>query len=301
MAAASKSSIKSQTKSISLPCRPHPTTLQIAELLNKIKTTSAEATSAETICSCLSQMTTLYKCMNDLLSTQTTQNLMSLEQDEKWVDQLVDESAKVLDICSNIRDMLSEIKDNSRDLYSSLRRRKGDSRVENSITKYNCFRKKMKKDVKELVASLKQVENMVTGFGSMDVDSDNHKLTAVIRAVAGVSEITILVLESLLMFFSFPVSKPNRWSVLVSKLTHKGRVACENQQEQEFVNELENIDASLKVLCKYDSASGMRNVQIVKCRLERLEAEIESMENALECVFRCLLQTRVSLLNIISQ
>ena len=49
------------------------------------------------------------------------------------------------------------------------------------------------------------------------------------------------------------------------------------------MNKLENIDASLKVLCKYESVSGMRNVQIAQCRLERLEAEIESMENAL-CV-----------------
>ncbi|PWA42288.1 hypothetical protein CTI12_AA546150 [Artemisia annua] len=302
MAAASKFSIKTKTKSNSLPCRSHPTTFIIEELLNTIETASAEAASADAICSSLSQMTTLYKCMDNLLTSSTTQILMSSEQNKKWFDELVDKSVKFLDICGNVRDMLSETKDHCRDLYSAIRRRKGDSINKISITKYNCFRKKMKKDVKGLTANLKQVDNyMVTGFGSMVVDSDNHQLAAVIRAVVGVSEVTIMVLESLLTFFCMPFSKPNRWSVVVSKLTHKGRVACEEQPEQGVVNELESIDAALKVLCKHESSCDMRNMQIAQCRLDRLGAEIESMESGLESVFRCLVQTRVSLLNIISQ
>ncbi|GJV14343.1 BPS1, chloroplastic-like protein [Tanacetum coccineum] len=296
MAAASMFSIKSQTKSISLPCRSHPTTFQIEELLNKIKTTSSEAVSTDAICSSLSQMTTLYKCMDNLLTSSTTQILMSSEQNKKWVDELVDESVKFLDICGNVRDMLSEIKDHNRDLYSALRRRKKDSNVVDSVMKYNCFRKKMKKNVKGLVANLKQVDNMVTGFGS-----DDHQLAAMMRAVVGVSEVTIMVLESLLTFFCVPVSKPNRWSVVVSKLTHKGRVACEEQPEQGVVNELESIDAALNVLCKHKSSCDPENVHIAQCGLETLKAEIESIESGLESVFRCLVQTRVSLLNIISQ
>ncbi|GJW72608.1 BPS1, chloroplastic-like protein [Tanacetum coccineum] len=301
MAAASKFSIKSQTKSISLPCRSHPTIFRIEELLKKIKTTSSEAVYADAICSSLSQMTTLYKCMDNLLTSSTIQILTSSEQNKKWVDELVDESVKFLDIGGNVRDMLSEIKDHNRDLYSALRRRKGDSNIVNSVMKYNCFRKKMKKNVKGLVANLKQVDNMVTGFGSVVVESDNHQLAAMIRAVVGVSKVTIMVLESLLTFFCVPVSKPNRWSVVVSKLTHKGRVACEELPEQGVVNEFESIDAALNVLCKHNSSCDPKNVHIAQCRLETLEAEIESIESGLESVFRCLVQTRVSLLNIISQ
>ncbi|GJQ97107.1 BPS1, chloroplastic-like protein [Tanacetum coccineum] len=301
MAAASKVSIKSQTKSISLPCRSHPTTFQIEELINKIKTTSSEAVSADAICSSLSQVTTLYKCMDNLLTSSTSQVLMSSEQNKKWVDELVDESVKFLDICGNVRDMLSEIKDHNRDLYSALKRRKGDSYIINSVMKYNCFRKKMKKDVKRLVANLKQVDNMVTGFGSVVVESDNHQLAAMIRAVVGVSKVTIMVLESLLTFFCVPVSKPNRWSIVVSKLTHKGRVACEEQLEKGVVNDLESIDVALNVLCKHKSSCDPKNVHIAQCRLETLEAEIESIHGGLESVFRCLVRTRVSLLNIISQ
>ncbi|KAI3808365.1 hypothetical protein L1987_24314 [Smallanthus sonchifolius] len=297
MAGASKSRIRCQTKSISLPCRSHPITSRIEELLNKIKATAEEAASADGICSALSQLTRLY---DDLLTSSTTQVLMSCEQNKKWVDEFIDDSVKYLDICGRIGDMLSDIKGQNRELLCALRRRKGELICENSIKKYNCFRKRMKKDVRGLVGSLKQVDNMINGGGSVVVDSDDHQLAAVIKAVIGVSEMTNLVFESLLMFFCVPVSKANRWSLVVSKLMHKGIVTCEDQQENGIGNEFERIDAALRQLCKYGVSSEMGNVQIAQCSLERLGAQIESMEGGLECIFRCLVRTRVSFLNIIS-
>ncbi|KAL8240478.1 hypothetical protein R6Q59_013833 [Mikania micrantha] len=300
MVVVSKFSIKIQTKSISLPCRSHPTTFEIEELLSKIKTAIEEASSVEAICNSLSHLTGLYKCMNDLLTSSTTQVLLSNGENKKWVDELVDESVRFLDICGSIRDMLSEIKDHSRDLLCALRRRKGDNHVtiENSIMKCNCFRRNLRKRVRGLSASLKQADN----FGSVVVGYDNHQLAAVIRAVIGVSEMTILVFESLLMFLCVPVSKPRRWSIVVSKLMHKEMVACEDQKENHVaVNEFESIDAALRILCKYGSYGSIGNVQIAQCRLERLGAQIESMESRLELMFRFLVRIQVLLLNIVSQ
>ncbi|KAI3704491.1 hypothetical protein L1987_74712 [Smallanthus sonchifolius] len=281
MASASKFSIRFQTRSISFPCISHPTTFEIEEQLNMIKTTVAEAASADAICSALFQMTRLYKCMNVLLTSSTTKVLLSREQNKKWVDELVDESVKFLDICGSISDMLSEFKGHNKELVCGLRRRKGELSVENSIKKYNCFRKKMKKDVRGLIGSLKQVDKLINSGGSMVIDSDNHQLAAVIKAVTGVSKVTIMVLESLLTFICVPVSKPGRWSVLVSKLMHKGIMACEDQLENGNVNEFERSDGALS---KY----GMRNVQIAECSLERLGGQIESMESGVECIFRSL-------------
>ncbi|KAI3704490.1 hypothetical protein L1987_74711 [Smallanthus sonchifolius] len=264
MAGASKSSIRCQTKSISLPCRSHPITSEIEELLNKIKTTAEEAASADAICRALSQLTRLYKSMDDLLTSSTTHVLMSREQNKKWVDEFVDDSVKYLDICKSISDMLSEIKVQNRELVCALRRKKGELSCENSIKKYNCFRKRMKKDVRGLIGSLKRVDNTISG-GSVVVDSDDHQLAAVIKA-----------------------------------LMHKGIVTCEDQQENGIGNEFEGIDAALRILCKYGVSSEMGNVQIAQCSLERLGDQIESMEGGLECIFRCLVGTRVSFLNIIS-
>ncbi|KAI3722889.1 hypothetical protein L2E82_34068 [Cichorium intybus] len=291
---ASRFSIRFQTKSISLPSRSHPTTLRIEELLNKIKTTAA---STETIGSALSQLTGLYECLDDLLTSSTTHTLMSRQQNTKWVDELMEESVMLLDVCGSIRDMLSEIKNHSTDLLCALRRRKGYLNIQSSIAKYNCFRKKMKKDVRVLVAGLKQVDNMTSGY-SVVVDSDNHQLAAMVKAVMGVVDMTVSVFDSFLMFLSVPNSKPNRWSLVVSKLIHKGVVACETQQEHEILNELESVDAALQRLCKYSSLCAGGNVEIAQCRLERLGAQIESLESGFECMFRCLVRTRASLLNI---
>ncbi|KAI3519113.1 hypothetical protein L1887_08138 [Cichorium endivia] len=209
----------------------------------------------------------------------------------------MEESVILLDVCGSIRDMLSEIKKHSRDLLCALRRRKGDLNIQNSITKYSSFRKKMKKDVRELVASLKQVDNM-TSVDSVVVDSDNQQLAAVIKAVMGVVDMTISVFDSFLVFLWVPNSKPNRWSFVVSKLIHKGVVACETQQEHEILNELESVDAALQRLCKYGSLCEGGNVEIAQCRLERMGAQLENFESGFEFMFRCLVRTKASLLNI---
>ncbi|KAI3798798.1 hypothetical protein L1987_34077 [Smallanthus sonchifolius] len=304
MVVSSKFSTKGQVKSISLPCRSHPTTLRIEQELNTVKTAAAIAASkpsAETICSGLSHLAELYKCMDDLLNLSATRVLISGEQNKKWVEELVEESVNFLDVCGSIRDMVTQIKEHVRDLQCVLRRRKCELSNEKSIINYNCFRKKMKKDVRLLVGSLKQVDNMITGGGgSVVVDSDNHLLAAVMKAVIGVSETTVSVFESLLLFFSMPVSKPNRWSIVVSKLMHKGIVACEDQQEHGIVNEFASLNDALQSLCKNGSSTQAEKMQTAKCRLEIVETQLECMETKLECMFRRLIGTRATLLNIVS-
>lgn len=301
MALSSKFSTRGQVKSISLPCRSHPTTNRIEQELNESRAAATAAASkpcAETICSGLSQLTELYQCMDDLLNSSSIKLLISRQQNKNWVEELIEESVIFLDICGGLKDTVTEMREHIRDLHCTLRRRKGDSSVENSVTKYNCLRKKMRKDVKMLVGSLKQVDNMITDGGSVLVDSDKQ-LVAVIKAIIGVSEVTVSVFESLLLFFSVPISKPNKWSIVVSKLIHKGMVACDDQQG--ILNEFESIDDALQTLCKYESSNQGDKMQTAKCRLERLETQLECMETRLECMFRRLIGTRASLLNIISQ
>lgn len=61
---------------------------------------------------------------------------------------------KLIDICGILRDLMLQTNEHARTLQSALRRRKGDSSIETSITSYNCLRKKMKKDVKKLIMAL---------------------------------------------------------------------------------------------------------------------------------------------------
>ncbi|KAA8547567.1 hypothetical protein F0562_003996 [Nyssa sinensis] len=278
------------------PTRSHPSTIAIEEKLNKLKTWEASSTTmAETICKSLSGLEELYKCTDDLYNLPLTQQALSQHQHEKWVDVLLDGSMRLLDICGITRDVVSQIKEHVRDLQSALRRRKGDLSIESSIAKYTCFRKKMKKDAKQLIAALKQMDNKIEALPLLDLD---HHVSSVIGVLMEVRAMSISTFQTLLLFLSVPVSKPRptRW-LLVSKLLHKGAVACEDQCAN--LNELESVDIVLQALCRCGSSEGDK-MQIAQNSLEALEGSIEVIENSLECMFRHLIKARASLLNIVS-
>ncbi|KAF5958077.1 hypothetical protein HYC85_005302 [Camellia sinensis] len=274
----------SKTKrSISLPCRSHPSAATIEEELNKIKTWKESSTpTAKSISNGLSRLEDLYKCMENFLNLPLTQHALFHHQHEKWIGDLQDGFVSLLDICGTERDAMTQIKEHVRDLQSALRRRKGDSSIETCIAKYTRFRKNAKKDAKKLITAMKQIGNKIEATPLLELDQHVSSVIKVLReAVAG----SICILHSLLLFLSVPIlkSKPTRRS-LVSKLLYKGAVACENHLEEK-VNELESVDVALHNLCRSDLSEGDK-MQIAQNSLKSLEASIEDVENALECLFR---------------
>nr|GMC62580.1 uncharacterized protein LOC109167639 [Ipomoea batatas] len=255
-------------RSISFPSRSHPSIQKVEEELNKLKTLQVSAApEAATISSGLLGLEQLYKCMDDLLNLPQTLQALSQSQNQKWVDGILEKSVRLLDICGLARDCISQLKEHLRDLQSSLRRRKGDSSAEASITRYTSFVKKMNKDAKKSIAAIKKIDDEIEGSTPFDVNRD---ISSVIKALREASVVSTSIFQSVLLFLSVPVSKlkPSRWS-LVSKLVQSGRVACEYQHDN-------------------------------TCNLEVLEAELEDIENKMESIFRCLIKLRRSLLNIIS-
>ncbi|KAK9265521.1 hypothetical protein L1049_001766 [Liquidambar formosana] len=267
MACSTKTNTRSHVRSISLPSRSHPSTLRIQEELNKLRTWEASSTStAEAICIGLSGLEELYKCMDDLLNLPSTQQALTHHQHEDWVDELLDGSVRLLDICNITRDNMLQIKEHVLNLQSALRRRKGDMSTEGNIANYVCFRKKIKKDARKLIAALKQMDQK---FGASPLLDTDYHLSSLIRVLREVSVINISIFQSLLLFLCVPVlkPKPTRWC-LVSKLINKGVVACENKQEN--VNELESVDFALSALCRYNSGevADLEKMQNVHLRLK---------------------------------
>ena len=283
---------KYHVRSISLPSRSHPSTLRIEDELNRLKTWEASSLStSESICAGLSGLEDLYQCMDDLLNMASTQQVLSQYQHEKCIDDLLDGSVRLLDICGIARDYMFQIKEHVHALQSALRRRKGDSSIENSIVNYSRFRKEMKKQGKKLITELKQMDNKLGASPLLDQD---HHVSAVIRVLREVNVMNTSIFQSIFSFLAAPVSsKKTRWS-LVSKLMHKVVISCEEKQEN--VNELESVDVAL---CRH--TSDVEKMQIAHKRLVAWESSIEGLENRLECVFRHLIKARTSLLNIISQ
>ncbi|MCD7448744.1 hypothetical protein HAX54_045685 [Datura stramonium] len=278
------SSTKSSNRSISLPSRSHPSTQKIEEELNKLKAWEFSASpTAEAVYSGLIGLGELHKCMGDLLNLPLTLQAFSQYQNKKWVDEILNKSVRFLDICGTTRDLVSQFKENVKDIQSSLRRRKGDV----SINNYTTFRKKMKKEVKSLITALKRMDHEEV-VAVMEVD---QLVSAVIRVLREVATMGISVFQMVLVFLSAPISRPiSRWS-LVSKLVNKG--------DQDNSSEIESVDAALRSLFKC-GPNEVEKIQFVQSKLENLEAHFECIENGLDNIFRYLIRSRSTLLNVVS-
>lgn len=288
-------------RSISLPARSHPSTVKVEEELSKLKACKASSsTQTEKICGGLSGLVELYRCVEDLLNMPLTQQALAQNQHEKWVNELLDGSVRYLDICSKTRDYMLLMKERVSELQSALRRRKGaEFSIESNLAGYICCRKKMKKEAAKSLSSLKQMENKLGAAPCRDLD---QHLSAVVRVLREAILVTAFIFEQLLMFLCATVlkPKPTKWS-LVSKLMHKGVVACEDQGKK--TNELEGVDIAVNTLMVRNPIKSTEadNIQSALKSLESLDSSIERLDNGLGCLFRPLIQTRVSLLNIFSR
>ncbi|OIT39386.1 PREDICTED: uncharacterized protein LOC109238164 [Nicotiana attenuata] len=261
------SSKSKHVRSISFP-RSH-FTQKVEEAVNNLKTLKiSTASTAETMHDGLLGLEELYKCMNDLLNLPQTLQALSQYQQGKLVEDLLDKSVRLLDLCGAIMELVLQYKENVRDLQSSLRKRKTDSTTETSITKFTSFNKKIKKEAKRLVSILKKMDQKTDGFVSQDADQDTVDM---IKTLTEANAMRISIFQMFLSFLSVPLLKPKSSKLsLVSSFVNKGRIACVGQEEKT------NLET----------------------RLESFEAHLDNFENGLEGLFRRMNRSRSSLLNM---
>lgn len=128
---------KYHARSISLPSRSHPSTLKVEEELRKIKTWESSSSSSS-VCGALLGLHDLYDSIDELLKMGSTQQVLSCPQHKELVDELLDGSMKLLDVCSLAKDMTLETQQHVGALHSAVRRRKGDSNIKTTIAAYTC-------------------------------------------------------------------------------------------------------------------------------------------------------------------
>lgn len=264
----------SHVRSISMPGCSHQTTEKLKEAINNLKALEVSTTSSpEVMYNGLLGLEELYKCVNVLLNLPQTLQAFSQYRLGKMVEDLLDKSVRLLDLCGTTRELVLQYKENVRDLQSSLKRRKKDSTTESSMMKFTSFSKKIKKEAKRLVVVLKQMDQETErSFVPKDADQD---MIDMIKTLKEANAMRISMFQMFLSFLSVPLLKPklSKWSLVSRLLVKKGRLACEGQEE------------------KMDLES----------RLEPFEAHLDNFENGLEGIYRCMSRSRSSLLNILKE
>ncbi|KAL3734370.1 hypothetical protein ACJRO7_023685 [Eucalyptus globulus] len=277
------SKISGHFRSISLPSRSHPLTTTAEEHLSRLRS-SEVASSSSSASQSLGELKSLYDCIDDLLRLPLTPQVLSHLRSP--AEESLDVSLTLLDVCGNVREAFSQMKECVQGLKSSLRRRKrGDSNFAVDVEAYINSRKKLNKVISKYSRNLKKE-------GSKKVSHNEATLSLLTEA----GEISVSVFGSLLGFLALTSAstKPRGWS-RVSKLLEPKRVSSDGGKE---TNDVQGLDA---IVLSLSSSKDISNqVGDLSKLLEELEASSQEIEDELECIFRRLVKLRVSLLNIVN-
>lgn len=283
-------------RSISLPCRIHSSSPKIEKVQKRMKTWEASSQSqSQAIKEGLKGLVELYNCVEELVGCPLTQQAL-LRHEGKHVEKPLDMSVHLLDTCGSARELLTLMKEHVLDLQSALRRKGVDSSVNGQIRAYICFRKRARKDITKRLKALKTMENGFKSYSYSVLDLDHH-LLMLINVLREISKSTITFFKKLLLFMCAPVQKKN-----IGRLSVLTRIVSTSfDKENMDMNEMRDIDVALCSFTKRcKKIDAKTEVQIVKRGLGEVEGSIRELEAGLDCLFRCMVQQRVSLLNLLT-
>ncbi|XP_057440458.1 uncharacterized protein LOC130732424 [Lotus japonicus] len=262
------SKISLHIRSNSLPSSPHPLLSEVEEHLQRLKDTSSVSHK-------LNGLLDLHDCIDRLLQLPIKPQELARECNEKRVDDTLEGSLKLLDICSELKDFLLMSKEIMYELQSVIRRRRnGETGLKVEGAKYLTSRKKLNKVIRKSLGNLKAMKHECVEDGT----------SFMISILKEAEQVTVSSLESMLMLIC-DQPKHRRWST-ISKMLQPKRVACDSQESE--TSEFEKVDAALK-------SSSFEHFQ---SHAENLEMCIQDLEIGVEQLSRKLIRNRVSQLNI---
>ncbi|KAL4311014.1 hypothetical protein GQ457_01G008810 [Hibiscus cannabinus] len=268
-------------RSSSLPTTTHPLVLSVEEQLTRLKASRHDA--SPSISDRLSGLKELYERVDDMIHSRFTK-ARCIEH----LEDVLSGSLRVLDVCGTVRDVLSRMRESLQALESSLRRRTGlHLGLESEIRAFMVTRKEMNKAIRRRFRGIDRKCKST-------VSDNDTEMVAVVTMLREAEEMSLSVFDSLLSFLLLPKlrSKPSGMSI-VSKLLHSKRASCDRVDS----SEARKVEAELIAL-KTSKDIKVEQVQKVLKDLEAFQATIKEAEEGLECMFRKMLKTRVSLLNI---
>ncbi|KAF4366547.1 hypothetical protein G4B88_023896 [Cannabis sativa] len=148
----------------------------------------------------------LQNTANDLLRYSVVVDY-NKRQDQKRVYEVSEACLKMLDVCGVSKDVLLLVKEHLQDLQFTLRRLSiGEitTDIENKISDYNCYRKKLKKETINCLNSLKGSLNKVVLLVPSSLSSLNDNLSIVVDVLKEVRVTTISIVESLFSLIDKP-------------------------------------------------------------------------------------------------
>ncbi|GER35920.1 hypothetical protein STAS_12228 [Striga asiatica] len=290
-----KSIILSHMRSSSMPSRPYyPLIPEFKLHLQKIKSDNFPTSSSSSLSSIAEKMKDLeqiHDLIDNLLILPHTHQIFTRESHEKWVEQILDGYLGLVDACATAKDFISQSKDYISNLLSVLRRKRGSENLSEFISSRKTIKKQIQKSLRKLGSYKNSPSVLETG------DKDQETI-AIIGMLKEAESITLELIETLLSSISRSKdgSRLSNWS-LVSKLVGSRKVSC--HEHKSSMLGFEDLDASLsKIFSKCETGS---KIEELKQQLREMDLVIAVIEERFESLFKRLIKSRVSLLNMQSQ
>ncbi|KAL8135738.1 hypothetical protein AgCh_010388 [Apium graveolens] len=282
----------SHSRSSSFPSKSHPLTTSVEDQLSRLRASETASTSASTTCDNLDSLQDLHQHINELFHLPSFQRAFSKKRSA--LDEILEGSLRLLEFCSIAKEALLSTKDSIQVLQSSLRRKTRETGLTLEVMAYMVSRKKIKQLVSKSMKSSINFEKNI----SLPLSNEDADLVAIVNMAREVHAVSFSVLKSVLSHVSETkvTSKQSGW-LKVSKLMKPKRVSFDTKETEG--HEMKKIDEALNAFTTQKSFKDNTVHNVLK-QLQTLECSIQELEEGLEPIFRCLLNTRVSLLNVLN-
>lgn len=279
----SKPTLSHHVRSISLPCRSHPLISQLKDEINELKSwESKTAPTSAWLCDGLTRLKTVHDSLDDLLQLPQTQE--SLRRFPDLVEKLLDDFLRFVDVYGIFQTSVLSLKEAQLAAQFGVRRRD-----QSKVAPYLKSLKKIAKEMNKLVSTVQAIEKS-WALASVIVLRGDEELAAVIKSV---HEVTVMVSIALFNGVSSSTSRKSSWAGL--KMLKKTK----REKVEEGIQEFKQVEI-FNLLMSNLNKKGDEEVKMILKRMQDLEACIGCIETGSDKVFRSLINTRVSLLNVLT-
>lgn len=266
-------------RSTSLPSRSHPLISQLKYQIGDLRAWASKSDnkSSAWLCDGLNRLKTLHESLDDLL--QLPQTHESLRDRSEWIEKVLDDLLRFVDVYGIFQTLVLALKQDHSAAQVAIRRRD-----DSNTALYLKALKKLARETGKLISTVGKLS--IPSVSPSDADAE------LAGVISDVNEVTIMVSTALFRGISL--------SFGLRKLAWKGLKLSRkvSADEEEGIKEFKEV--GIENLKKKVITDEEVKKMVLK-RMYEMEDCIVGIECGSERVFRSLINTRVSLLNLLTQ